>query len=444
MVQNFQKFAKIQDDHEQALFAHLSANPKASAALNLEPRHFSTPTRAAIFAGLQRLSDKPFDRRTLKIEVERLGDQLDEGWWTVFDAPAGLDGQAGNFEIIEGLAGKLKELAVRHWFTGQLEANLHESYTPDLGMDIVLQRHAMMLAKAQEQLTDDIDPSVQAIRERSREVDNGHYYPSGLTEIDRAVKGLHPGHLWAITAPYKGRKTSTVLNIVAEQLRQGRSVMYIALEANDREFFDKLVAIWGDHPYHLAESGTEIADPETRAAVERTRDEVAAAKLRIYDRRKDAGNYLALPSLVASDKLRYGSLDLVVIDYLQAYSADYEDLKKVVPLILDATVKHNVATIVLSQMSNVDIRGQRGGGPGSDGLLLAKATGDLGAAVHVGLELRREPDVDDELLIHLKVARNGKGVKSFVQLNPSSGLITAQGQRAIRLSHWDDADGEAA
>ncbi len=424
---------------EESLFSHLKNNIQAAASLTLDRHCFSTEDRGEMFAVLQQLSRQglPFDRKIIKEQLERRGVELPAQWWHIFDH--NLPDSTSDAKTIEHYGHLLRNYAVRQEYHDFIESTLDR--TLDAHMDIrqLMQQHITKIASYQDKVTLDVDPSVAAIYNRSLEVNPNPYFPSGLEAIDRNVKGLRAGHMWVISAPYKGRKTSVALNIVAAQLRAGKSVMYIALEDDDQAFLDKLVAIWGNiaHDEVTARSSGGVETERVRLA----RAEVAKTKLRIYDAKKQIHNWRILTSLIASDRMRFGSTDVVVVDYIQAYSVDYAVLQEIIPALIRTAAEQQIAVVVLSQMNNADLRNLRGNSPGGqDGFLATKGTGDLGAACHVGIEIGRDLQIPGELMLSVKVARNGQAQRTFAEINEASATILKNSSKGELLVKWNEQD----
>lgn len=425
---------QYQESNEQSLFSGLAMNLPAASALILEPADFSHPDHWKLFQILQdfgRQGMRAFNRRLLHTEFVRRFGQAQIDWGDLFSASE----KSWDLPVLERFAKNLRELSARREYDHAYRENTRLILDMDRDLDSVVGAHALALAGAQAQIMRDIDPSAVGIRKRAMAITQTNYFPSGLEAVDQMVKGFKPGHLWVLSAPYKSRKTTTALNVVASQLREGRSVMYIALEDTDVAFFDMLTAVWSGQPYFFCESGSHN-EPAVQAQIDRARDEIAASPLRIYDAKKGVHNYRKLPELVASDALRFGKPDLVVLDYVQAYSTKYDDLAEITPLLLRIAGEKEVAILALSQMNNNDIRSPQS----TEGVLLTKGTGDLGANCHVGLEIRRDPNIPAELQLSVKIARHGTPGQTFVLLDPPSGQFLGNARSATFLKHMDLSD----
>lgn len=418
-----------QQQLEQSLFSHLAHNLPIVTTLTLQERDFSTPFRGSLYTILRRIAMErtPFERRMIHRYLENRGVQMESNWSELFSF-VGED-VPGDTDVIRHYARLLADVAIRQSYGRWILQ--HETDVANLNapMSDVLQRHASMIAETQGKLTEDIAPTVAAIYEREQNKVNSPYFPSGLEAIDNNVHGLRSGHIWVISGPYKSRKTTVALNIVKNVLQQGKHVMYIALEDDDMAFFNKLVAIWDNISHVHVENNDDPAVPIVKA-------EVAQQPLRIYDARKGVHNWKLLPSMVAADKLRYGQLDLLVIDYIQAYSTRYEELQQIVPMIQRLAGEQETAVLVLSQMSNQDLQDVNG----SDTMLRTKSTGDLGAACHVGIEIQRDGSIPSELMLNIKVARNGVGQRTFCELYPASGTLKENTVAPNLLKNWDQLD----
>jgi KaiC/GvpD/RAD55 family RecA-like ATPase len=398
--------------------------PQAVPALTLEPGHFSTPERANLFALIQEVMRKTdrFDAKMLDIESKKRSLSLDEDWYRLFEYAGGRE--ESSFNSVLYLERQLKEYRIRTEYMGWLGQQSGQVGDLEVQMADVVAGHAARIAQVQDGLLPEIDPSAEGIVQRALSAELNPPFPSGLEALDKyADGGLRLGEQWVFAGPPGGRKTTVALNIVAAQLKAGKHVLYIALEDNDESFLLKLAAVWSGIPFskirRQVQQDRDNPDPQVTAALE----EVRRSNLRIYDAKKRVHRWQNLEPLVAGDRLRFGRIDLVVVDYVQAWTTSYDVLTDIVPYLLRITNEQRVAMIALSQMSNESIKfqaqGQAGGVPG---VLATKGTGDLGSTCHFGVEIARDIEYDDALTLTIKKARNGEGRRQvFITLDPASG-----------------------
>lgn len=411
---------------EQSLLSHLSHNLPVCLTLQIQPSDFSTSFRGELFGVLKRLAAErlPFERRMVHRYLENRGIIPEQDWHDVFSYTG--EDVPGDPDVIRHYANLLGDISNRQKYHHWLET--HIEHTTDLKYPLLdaLTDHAKVLAETQGKLTNDLAPDAASIYAREKDAATAPFFPCGLTAIDKNVRGLRAGHIWVIAGQYKARKTTVVLNMVKEVLKQGKHVMYVALEDDDAMFFNSLTAIWGNIPFAYIDDPALAAQcgPATVQKIADAKAEIIQQHLRIYDGRKGVHNWKLLPSIIAADKLRYGQVDLVVIDYIQAFSSRYEDLQQIVPMIQRISAEEHVAMIVLSQMNNADMSTQAERLRLGDSMLHTKSTGDLGALCHVGIELFRDDRLMHELMINIKVARKGMPQKTFAVIEPASGTIT--------------------
>lgn len=425
-------FDEYAEQVEQSLFSHLSHNPSAAATLTLTPEQFSTPFRGTLYEVFRRLAVErtPFERRLVHRYIQAKGITPEPDWHDIFSY-IGSD-TPGDPAIIRKYEMLLLDISARREYLTFLDRHINDARNMKSPMTDTLQSHAQVLAVAQSKVNRDIAPDAKSIYEREKMLLSSSYFPSGLTTIDNNVRGLRPGHIWVISAGYKGRKTTVALNIAKNVLKDGKHVMYVALEDDDISYFDTMTAIWGDIPY----ADIDVPPSQHPQKVQNTQQEIIATNFRVYDSRKGVHNWKLLPSMVAADKLRYGQVDLLVIDFIQAYSARYEDLQQIIPMIQRLAGEEHIAVLVLSQMNNADLSTQEKNM--DDSLLHTKSSGDIGALCHVGIEIYRDMRVMDELMLMVKVARKGHPQRTFCKLNPASGTLYANTKDPLVLVDWQD------
>lgn len=286
---------------------------------------------------------------------------------------------------------------------------------------------------------------------------------SGIKWLDDTVGGLGVGKLWAIGAPYKGRKTSTALNILVGTLmdayvnqRPMPSVAFFSSEMTAPELSLQIISMLAAG--HLAHSGLLHTLPEkgkiplgyvTGSALDRagsgykqwhTRKvqaidwarsifrSVFGKHLRIYDRRVKSGALATFADL--SDKMRIDlelhKPALMLVDYVQNFSTgtlkddDYTRTSVGSRQLQDFAKMHGVTVIALAQQNEEGVQGGKSYSP------RIKGGGALASAVdYLILNTYKRDDVTapDQLGLDLKMSRSSANGQTVVNIHPPSGLI---------------------
>lgn len=253
----------------------------------------------------------------------------------------------------------------------------------------------------------------------------------GVDKNDEPVQAIvAQGEFGMITAPYKVGKTREALAMIGDGgpdlsaqtgglLDRGATVGYILLEDTATKLTAKLIGQRYDIEFwkvllHLRGKYRNTDEAQFEHDVERIETGVRwlrkiSPQWHVFDAlhpQYNVYNWKDVQEITALMKHKHGA-QVIVIDYFQQFSEDYDVLKE---LFLDArrlAARHNVALIGLSQMSNDVIKNGS-----QEGMLSTKGAGNAGAAVHWGLELtgtydefgRRTP----ETKVALKIARDSE------------------------------------
>lgn len=138
--------------------------------------------------------------------------------------------------------------------------------------------------------------------------------PTGLTPIDLVTGGMWPFELWVVAADTSGGKSVIMLQAALEVLREGKRVLIVSLEMNAATIAGRMISNLKSVPndlwrkpkmakkYHLEQAALGMqAFSEFKLTIDdeggRTVDDVLA--------------------LAQTEIDRHGSLDLIVVDYLQ-------------------------------------------------------------------------------------------------------------------------------
>ena len=134
---------------------------------------------------------------------------------------------------------------------------------------------------------------------------------TGIVTMDKALKGLHPGHLFTIAAPTHHGKTSLSLQIALNLIKREKSVAMFSLEMDAVEIGRKLVALESHVPTSAYQQKLESYQKKN---MEATFDRLMDLHFTLSDER---GLTPADIKAKCRKIKRTKDIDLIVIDYLQ-------------------------------------------------------------------------------------------------------------------------------
>nr|WP_237532247.1 replicative DNA helicase [Streptomyces sp. SID8352] len=141
--------------------------------------------------------------------------------------------------------------------------------------------------------------------------------PTGFTDLDSLLNGLHPGQVVIVAGrPGLGKSTLGVDFLRSCSIRHGRRSVLFSLEMSRREVQMRITSAEARVALHHIRGGHMTDEDWTRVA--RRTPDIAAAPLVI-----DAGPNQTVAQIKAKCRRlkQQGGLDLVVIDYLQLLTA---------------------------------------------------------------------------------------------------------------------------
>ena len=173
---------------------------------------------------------------------------------------------------------------------------------------------------------------------------------TGFPDLDKATRGLHGGELIILAARPAMGKSVFAMNLAANAAKQGHAVYVASLEMPRLELMSRLAAAEAGVDYGLVQSADLVEiGPRLQGFVGGIKDR----KLMIDDRAN-----MSVPRLRASlkrFKRKVGSLDLVVIDYLQLLTSTgsgiYEKVSEISRALKVLAMELNVPIICLSQLN---------------------------------------------------------------------------------------------
>lgn len=142
---------------------------------------------------------------------------------------------------------------------------------------------------------------------------------TGFAELDAISGGMRPGELWVVAAKSTRGKSVWMFQVAAEFLTAGWRVAVFSVELMTREVIGRLVTVIGRVSYGA------VTQPRTATKRDMTGIQTAAGTLAASKLHVDASAGQTLDSIRGeAQRIRdaHGSIDLVVVDYIQICGVD--------------------------------------------------------------------------------------------------------------------------
>ncbi len=199
---------------------------------------------------------------------------------------------------------------------------------------------------------------------------------TGIPLIDEAIDGIRPPHLWVIAGYTSLGKTFLTLNILLEALRHGKPVVFYSLEMSKADLISRLLSIIS------ADKGISIMKGKTSETIERAKDFLANAPLKLINERRELSKII----LSMYEEKMVFKAEVFFIDYLQQIfveraDTEYESMRDVAMQLQTTAEKLATPIVTLSQISNEAAKT-----PGSS-VMGFKGSGTIASAADFALEL---------------------------------------------------------
>lgn len=163
-----------------------------------------------------------------------------------------------------------------------------------------------------------------------------------------------PGHLWMIGAPSSHGKSTFLMQVLLDILKEGASVMVFSLEDSRKEKIQTMIANIAGVPRKRQIMG--VLSPDEQRAVKAAEDQILTYPVLIYDDVRDLDQ---IRLKIKKEKLK-AEVDIVAIDFVQNLRGDgeiYNRMAEAAVTLQDMTKELNVCMIALSQMTDDKLRG---------------------------------------------------------------------------------------
>jgi replicative DNA helicase len=267
------------------------------------------------------------------------------------------------------------------------------------------------------------EPKIMAecIKELYEMIGQGNHIglPTGLTALDKMIVGMRPGELIVLAAPPSVGKTALAISLISNIIKSGKTVALFSIEMTTLEVTLRFISmnsqvdslsIWnGSLKY--GESDKVLAGVKT---LERTKCFI------------DDSSSIKVPEIrmkCSAIKCKTGSLDLVVVDYLQLIESGKKENQTIAMGDVSRNLKIlakelEVPVLCLSQLN-------RGYKEGKISLFNLRDSGNIEQDanqvwfVYFPIDFaktKEEKDKHDPKLAKLEIAKNRNGKKGTVDL----------------------------
>ena len=201
-------------------------------------------------------------------------------------------------------------------------------------------------------MSDDLDSFVDELEQELNNKSGIRGLPTGISDLDKFLKGLIPGGLYIIAGRPAMGKTVLAENIVTHNSLNGRKTLLFSLEMSKKELRRRTIANVANVPLDEIQSGRAMTNDNYALQIGNA---LGRLKKSTYGIDEKAGASIAyIRSKISLFKRKYG-LDLVAIDYLQLVTSNKKDRFEEVSFISRELKKiakdFNIPVVALSQLS---------------------------------------------------------------------------------------------
>lgn len=251
-----------------------------------------------------------------------------------------------------------------------------------------------------------VEDLIELQAEHSQKLEEGKKYlglESGIGNIDRAISGIRPSHLWVIGGWSGTGKSSFALNIIHNVLKQKIPCSIVSLEMGSIDILARLIAIRHNINSHKVLQG--LPTNKEFELVEEGKDFFWKAPLQIHT------DYFSLEEIKMSirrDVHIHGS-KVVLLDYIQqviSLDREYEVITETIKAMQQLAKVLGITILVVSQISNEAQKGRSAGG-GFKGSGQIEASADL--AIRLNRDKTKEMPEWESIPIEIQVVKNKHG-----------------------------------
>jgi len=290
----------------------------------LKPKDFYLPFHQDVFSIMEKLykKDYPIDETFIKEELAKEG-KFDET--LMFDIIS-----TAPVEMIESYSKEIKDKALKRellHFSNVVKQEVYEK-TDERAVDIVEDIQSELFKIATESEDGDFkemslvtDLTMQYIKEQIAKDSLLTGLDTGFIDLNRMTSGFNEGDLIIIAARPAMGKTSFVLNIANNVLKNNKGVAIFSLEMPAEQLMLRMISSHSSIPLQDVRTGN--LNDEQISKITETMDYFATRKLFIDD--NSIQNIHSVRAKLRKLKSLHPELSLVIIDYLQLMVGDSKE-----------------------------------------------------------------------------------------------------------------------
>jgi replicative DNA helicase len=322
----------------------------------VKPEHFYNRAHRIIYTAMIEMigSKKPIDLITITEYLERKN-QLEEagGFTYVGDITHKTPGTSNVMSYCSTVIDRWNGRQIAAACNGALESIKAGRDYQETRKGLYSELESLFHTKGEndianaEMLCSDFTDELERIISRAGDLTG---WSTGDIHIDEATGGLMPGDYVGLAARSGGGKTTKAINILTHFALNDRRCLFFSMEMKRQKAMMKICSDVGNVPFNLLKNG-DLNDYQW-AGVTNAMGLMRETKLHIDD-----SSGLTIDDIERKArqlKAKYGTLDLIVVDYLQRIKINtlnmYQELTNASNRLKDLFMELNCAGIVLAQL----------------------------------------------------------------------------------------------
>ena len=181
-------------------------------------------------------------------------------------------------------------------------------------------------------------------------------FPTGIREIDEAIKGIHRQHMGVISGRTGGGKSTLATQIAANLASDGTGVLYLILERTEQSVFQRsVIQLSGARAWAVNDPANNRPIVEETRAIQRAIQTLAAANIHF---RKPTNRRLASICAEIRRYVRQHGVAVVFLDQIglvrgerQKGDSGEAELRGISNTLQELAHELNIALVVMSQMN---------------------------------------------------------------------------------------------
>jgi len=403
------------NDMECCLLGAIFQDPRAIFKVysTLSPKDFSVSKYGLAFAAMQELA-----RESIQIDVFSVFERVSRNGCNylakneLFDIAENSVPSAAN---IEHYAGIIKDFSNRRALSDLGRKIADMAKQEEKMEDIVSKIYDELNALGRK--NKDPKSAAESVDALTEMIDQNRHggIPTGINALDRRITGMRPGEMIVLAAPPSVGKTALAISITNNVIKSGKTVAFFSLEMTNAEIATRFISI-----NSLVNSRSIINRP-TLEETERIQGGIDSFKqTRVFIDDSSEIKVAEIRMKCSAIKCKTGSLDLVVVDYLQLIESNKKENQTIAMGDISRSLKImakelKVPVLCLSQLN----RGYKDSN-GKISLFNLRDSGnieqDANQVWFINFPIEYDKQCNDPKMARLTIAKNRSGEKGQIDL----------------------------